>query len=358
MIAYTNRKLREETLNIRSLELTKVSINLAERIFWILIAISGTAWFFYFMNTQVKIWNENKIIVNKASVDLSEIDYPAITFCSNSANKYGIAERLGNHLDPNVKTEIEFLVWLKKVVVSCYGKSFLNRFTEDVKNAQVGSIPDMCTLRKANEQHCKVSTIQFSPLLLSSSNPLIVLKQALERIYNCKENSQSMKSIFEDILNHLSEDLKFSSWNISKGALKYIQKNFDCFTLAGNIDVEDSPFVDSLLMLLQGNLDWATEKIGTWMTQIKYAMMVTKCSFFNKTDYDTRINEWFTKEGGKVSLLDMFRLFSIKDVSAIDVRSEVSDVIFGVKWVGWIIILHQLSNMNVLLFRIQAYFPS
>ena len=171
------RKIREETLNIKSLELTKGSSHIAESIFWILIAMSGTTWFFYFMNTQVRIWNENKIIVNKMEMELSEIDYPAISFCSNSANKYGIAERLGNHLDPNVKMENEFLTWLKKTAVSCYGKASLERFT-DLDNSFYGAgVPDKCIDSELNfdKPGCKVSKDFFNIIRLF----LIAAEEAL-----------------------------------------------------------------------------------------------------------------------------------------------------------------------------------
>ena len=35
------------------------------------------------------------------NIDLSEVEYPAITICSEQTTKYAFAERLGNYLDPD-----------------------------------------------------------------------------------------------------------------------------------------------------------------------------------------------------------------------------------------------------------------
>ena len=46
--------------------------------------------------------NENPLIGRWVNIDLSEVEYPAITVCSEQTTKYAFAERLGNYLDPNV----------------------------------------------------------------------------------------------------------------------------------------------------------------------------------------------------------------------------------------------------------------
>ena len=58
--------------------------------------------------------------------ELSDIDYPAITFCSQGANKLGIAERLGNHIDPNVVVKNGTIAWIQKHMVKCALLEFYN----------------------------------------------------------------------------------------------------------------------------------------------------------------------------------------------------------------------------------------
>ena len=113
------KDLVEEVLNIRTIELTKTAANIIERIIWILIAIAGTIWFISFMVSQVTLWNNHKTVVSKAELKLSDIDYPSVSVCSKSANKYGIVEKLGNNLNPNANLDVEFLAWWKEKALQC-----------------------------------------------------------------------------------------------------------------------------------------------------------------------------------------------------------------------------------------------
>ena len=40
---------------------------------------------------------------------LSELDYPAVTICSEGSTMYGVAERLGNYLNPETDLPNELL---------------------------------------------------------------------------------------------------------------------------------------------------------------------------------------------------------------------------------------------------------
>ena len=112
-------QIKEEISNIRTIELAKNTRYLVEKILWTLILIAGTLWFFYFMSFQFKIWSDSSTIKTKIKASLSDLDYPSITFCSKYANKYGVAERFGNYLDPKETINQEFLVWLRKTALNC-----------------------------------------------------------------------------------------------------------------------------------------------------------------------------------------------------------------------------------------------
>ena len=112
-------RLKQEAFNIRTVDLISKSKKIAERLFWFLVAFCGVLWFFTFMASQVNIWKQNRVLITKADVKLSDLDYPAVTFCSKTANKYGIAERFGNYLDPKVDQNQAFFSWLRSIAVSC-----------------------------------------------------------------------------------------------------------------------------------------------------------------------------------------------------------------------------------------------
>ena len=115
----TIEAIKDELLMIRTLELSKRTTFIVEKILWILIALSGTVWFCFFMASQVQIWKENKIIVSNAVIDLSEIDYPSVTFCSERGYRYGIAQRLGNYLNPDRNMNNQLLAWIRKATIEC-----------------------------------------------------------------------------------------------------------------------------------------------------------------------------------------------------------------------------------------------
>ena len=50
---------------------------------------------------MIIIVDENPMIGRSLNIDLSEVEYPAITICSEQTTKYAFAERLGNYLDPD-----------------------------------------------------------------------------------------------------------------------------------------------------------------------------------------------------------------------------------------------------------------
>ena len=67
---------------IVTLELASISSNLFERVLWLLIAVIGTIWGYYFMKSLIDTWIESPLIISKGNVDLTDLKYPAITFCS------------------------------------------------------------------------------------------------------------------------------------------------------------------------------------------------------------------------------------------------------------------------------------
>ena len=90
----------DELRNITTVDLVYNARCFFEKLLWATIGIIGTIWAFVFFESQFKLWNESPWLTTRAHVHLSEVKYPAITFCSDGATKYAIAERLGNYIDP------------------------------------------------------------------------------------------------------------------------------------------------------------------------------------------------------------------------------------------------------------------
>ena len=90
----------DELRNITTVDLVYNARCFFEKLLWATIGIIGTIWAFVFFESQFKLWNESPWLTTRAHVHLSEVQYPAITFCSDGATKYAIAERLGNYIDP------------------------------------------------------------------------------------------------------------------------------------------------------------------------------------------------------------------------------------------------------------------
>ena len=103
----------DELRNITTIDLAIKTANVLEKILWALIGIVGTIWAFVFIGSQFQQWNESPWLTTKTDVDLSQLQYPAITFCSDGSTKYAIAERLGNYIDPlktmNLSQDLTYL---------------------------------------------------------------------------------------------------------------------------------------------------------------------------------------------------------------------------------------------------------
>ena len=67
---------------IITLELASIASTSIEKVLWLLIAVIGTIWGYYFMKSLIETWIESPLIISKGNIDLTNLKYPAITFCS------------------------------------------------------------------------------------------------------------------------------------------------------------------------------------------------------------------------------------------------------------------------------------
>lgn len=118
--------LQNEVKNVRSIELALGSVNLVERGFWTLLGVVGIVWACYFIPGQINLWKENPSIITKGQVDLADLQYPGISIAMPGSTKYGIIERLGNHLKADDPPE--YFVEFRKLFLKCGLMSKSNTF--------------------------------------------------------------------------------------------------------------------------------------------------------------------------------------------------------------------------------------
>ena len=114
--------LIEKLKGIATFDLLTNSSSLIEKILWLLLVIIGICWGYHFMKYEmIDTWKEQPKIISKANVDLMDLKYPAVTFCSKGAAKFGIAERLGNFYNPKMDLPSEFLSLRKDLAICSTG---------------------------------------------------------------------------------------------------------------------------------------------------------------------------------------------------------------------------------------------
>ena len=77
-----------------------------------------------FLKLQVLSWELNASVLIQGDTDAIDLKYPAVTICPKVSTKYGIAERLGNYIDPNNLPEK--ILTLKKELFKCRFRSLLD----------------------------------------------------------------------------------------------------------------------------------------------------------------------------------------------------------------------------------------
>ena len=106
--------LADELRNIGSIDLTCKATNFLEKFLWISFGLVGIAWFVFFMIGVIE--DENHLTSIREDIKLKDVNYPAITICSDSTTKYALAERLGNYINPNLDLPDKLNSLIKKFI--------------------------------------------------------------------------------------------------------------------------------------------------------------------------------------------------------------------------------------------------
>lgn len=149
-------------------------------------------------------------------------------------------------------------------------------------------------------------------------------------IHHCKDKSETMESIYANILHHLSNETTFAGWNLALSSKKYVHNKFKCTEVKPpkiypfNLDNKnrDMRHIDLLIRLFHGlkeieghstkKFDWKTKNIGTWLVKTQF-LFKSNCLGEENNFLDKKLDEFFMIEEDIVSLPDVAHLFSIKD---------------------------------------------
>ena len=55
---------------------------------------------FPLLSYQVISWNQSPSVLIQGNIETTDLKYPAVTLCPKVTTRWGIAERLGNYIDP------------------------------------------------------------------------------------------------------------------------------------------------------------------------------------------------------------------------------------------------------------------
>ena len=174
------QSLKEELLKIKTFELSVKSGFSIKSLFWLTIALLGTVWFCFFMTGQVRLWNENKIVISKAQIGLADLKNPSITLCSKRVNKVGVADRFGNYLNPKSKVDNKFLSWIKKSAIKCAAQKIeVDMEEHNIKDELLQTCPKCpkCPV-------CEVHTALFQELYYIRG-PTVLYPQNMRKFTNC-----------------------------------------------------------------------------------------------------------------------------------------------------------------------------
>ena len=103
------RKISDEIESIGSIELAVKATSVLEKFLWMAFFVFGIGWLGYFLREMIE--DENPKTSIRMPLEINDLDYPAMTFCSEMSTKYAIAEKLGNMID----TSKELPVTLQKL---------------------------------------------------------------------------------------------------------------------------------------------------------------------------------------------------------------------------------------------------
>ena len=108
------KKIRNELETIGSIELAIKATSVLEKILWIAFFVVGIGWLGYFLKGTIEDDNPKTSI--RLPLKINDLEYPAITICSEITTKYAITEVLGDTLDASQELPSNFEMIRDKLI--------------------------------------------------------------------------------------------------------------------------------------------------------------------------------------------------------------------------------------------------
>jgi hypothetical protein len=284
--------------NILSLKYTFESENRVEQTFWFLVAVLGSYGGVYIVVQTINSWSDHPVMTSKMTVDLDSLPFPAVTLCPRGNTRLGMAERLGNALDPDK-------AW--------------DRFADTrhllVKHAMLYNVhdsqftADTSTLRQTYYDICGpdvkflLDTCETYGSIIGYSNATNTnLSTMVADIYDKLKTSKNMTKTVED---YFKEVLKYNGTNVIVDFL--INSSSDWQQLEHLYEFQRN-------FLTFKDFNWHPKNLGTFY--VKGYLDGLKNSLVS--EYVTRssmkeFSDIFILPGTTLSLLDIADLFTIND---------------------------------------------
>ena len=96
------------------------------------------------------------LYIFQGNADLSQINYPAITLCSQASSKYAIAERLSNFMDPGKDLPLAFRTIRNEFLICATGiYAYMKKWTTSLQSSNT------CLNTDNPAEGCKVYVQNF-----------------------------------------------------------------------------------------------------------------------------------------------------------------------------------------------------
>ena len=89
-----NMLLYIKKTTVGSLRLCFDAFYIIEKLFWLSVGTTGAIFMSFIVYDQIRSWHSNPIMSTRKWVNLSEVDFPAITFCHQGNTRLELPERL------------------------------------------------------------------------------------------------------------------------------------------------------------------------------------------------------------------------------------------------------------------------
>ncbi len=168
-----------------------------EKITWISFCLFGTCLIFIQLNKQVNSWQENPTLTTRHFMDLSQIDFPAVTFCPRGNARMNVAERLIPLLPENSTKFKELNFLLHKAFTDRYYENLRSTY-DDYKSSCLNEIS------RKFFRHCLTYEVAYKYALFANQTLPALINALLEKMIEMPENASKNDLLDGKILKDFS----------------------------------------------------------------------------------------------------------------------------------------------------------